>query len=89
MAYWRMQVHHAVQALAAGFVGFGYRSDFGDLTLVMDPAALPQGQRDWLDFARRMAVADKVLMISHHYPFARATVEGDYNYIRTPRARDW
>jgi hypothetical protein len=59
----------------------GYIKDFGDLTRVSDPATLPQG---WYDFACRVAVGDKVLIFAHHHPFALATVDGDYNYIRTP-----
>lgn len=93
MALWRMQLHpadagsgtrHAVESLAAGFIGLGFRTDPGDLTLVTDPTAIPLNQRDYLDFARRMAVADKVLIIAHHYPLALATVASDYNYIRKP-----
>jgi hypothetical protein len=91
MAFWRMQLHpddassgtrHAGESLAAGFIGLGFRTDPGDLTLVTDPASLPQGQSDYLDFANRMTVGDKVLIISHHYPFALVTVDGEYNYIR-------
>ena len=31
-----------------------------------------------------MGIDDKVLIIVHHFPFAIATVDGEYNYIRTP-----
>jgi hypothetical protein len=92
MTYWRMQLHpddpggatrHAVESLAAGFIGLGFLNDPGDLTLA-SASALPVGQRDCLDFAGRMAVGDKVLVIVHHFPFALATIAGEYNYIRRP-----
>lgn len=90
MAYWRMQLHpggsreackHAVQNLAAGFVGFGLGLKIGDLTIT-PPEALPAGQRDYAAFAREMAVGDRVLIVVHHFPFALCRVAGDYNYIR-------
>lgn len=31
-----------------------------------------------------MKVGDTVLVIAHHFPFALATIAGDYNYIRFP-----
>jgi hypothetical protein len=31
-----------------------------------------------------MAKGDKVLVFLHGYPFALATVDGDYNYIKEP-----
>lgn len=91
MAFWRMQLHpadagsgtrHAAESLAAKFIGLGFKTDPGDLTLITDAASLPQDQSDYLDFAQKMAVGDKVLIVSHHYPFALVTVDGDYNYIR-------
>jgi hypothetical protein len=92
MAYWRMQLHpddgtgtrHAAESLAAGFIGLDFSQHRGDMTLITNPASLPQGERDYLDFALRMAVGDKVLVIAHHFPFALATVFGEYNYIRKP-----
>ena len=39
---------------------------------------------DYWGFAHDMAIGDRVLIISHHFPFALATVAGDYNYIRQP-----
>lgn len=45
---------------------------------------LPANQRDYWHFAHGMAVGDQVLIIAHHFPFALATVTGEYNYIRTP-----
>ena len=70
MAYWRMQLHpsdsdrammHAVQSLGAGLIGFGFRQDPGDLTL-LTPPPLPGGVTAHdLAFATRMALGDKVL----------------------------
>ena len=92
MAFWRMQLHpadhkgsqHAAESLAAGFIGLDFGQERGDMTLISDPTVLPQGERDYLEFATQMAPDDKVLLIAHHFPFALATVAGDYNYIRTP-----
>ena len=38
-----------------------------------------------------MKVGDKVLVIVHHFPFALATVDSKYNYIRVevPQLRIW
>ena len=67
---------YAVQSLAAGLVGFGFRQDPGDLTL-LQPAPYPAGvQPHDVAFATKMAEGDKVLVIVHHYPFAVATIEG-------------
>ncbi len=93
MAFWRMQLHpddsgrgsrHSAESLSAGFIGLDFGQDRGDMTLIQNPAILPQGERDYLDFAHRMVVGDKVLIIAHNFPFALATVAGEYNYIRTP-----
>src|SRR5438132_5661827 len=92
MTYWRMQLHpddathavqHAVKSLAAGFIGLGFLHDPGDLMLV-NSAALQRGEKDYVEFARRMAIGDKVLIIVHHFPFALVTIAGDYNYVRRP-----
>jgi len=92
MANWRMQLHpaqpgkaaqHAVQSLAAGFIGLDFKKDVGDLTRAQR-SGLPAGQDDYWLFCHEMAVGDKVLIIVHHFPFALATVAGDYNYILTP-----
>jgi hypothetical protein len=88
--YWRMQLHpakpsvsmhYAVQSIAAGFIGLDFATDPGDMKLAA-PDSLPEGQKDYYDFAHRMAIGDKVLVMVHHYPFALVTVEGDYNYIK-------
>lgn len=42
------------------------------------------GQKDYTDFANRMQIGDKVLIIVHHFPFALVTVAGEYNYIKEP-----
>lgn len=93
MAYWRMQLHpndrerammHTVQSLGAGFIGLAYGKDPGDLT-VLPSAPLPEGVTAFdVGFATRMEVGDRVLIIVHNFPFALATVDGDYNYVRVP-----
>lgn len=92
MTFWRMQLHpaesgkamaHAVQSVSAGFIGLDFYEDPGDLTKVRQDA-IPQGQRDYWDFANKMAKGDAVLIVVHNFPFALVTVDGDYNYIRTP-----
>ena len=32
-----------------------------------------------------MQVGDRVLIISHHFPFAVCMVKGEYNYIKDPQ----
>jgi hypothetical protein len=90
MQYWRMQLHpgmpenatrFAVESIAAGFIGLDFLVDPGDLRLA-ERSALPAGQRDYYDFAHKMAIGDRVLVIVHHFPFALVTVNGEYNYIR-------
>jgi hypothetical protein len=92
MAYWRMQLHPAepsesvkgcVESLAAGYIGVDFTTDVGDL-MRLDPSTLKPGERDYFLFAHEMAVGDKVLIIAHQFPFALATVDGDYNYILHP-----
>jgi hypothetical protein len=92
MKYWRMQLHpddaggatrHAVESLASGFLGLDFVADPGDLTKAAT-SALPVGQRDCMGFAVGMSVGDTVLIVVHHFPFALATIAGDYNYIRCP-----
>ena len=90
MTYWRMQMHpdesqgairHTVESLSAGYVGLDFAADVADLmTVVSDD--LPDNQRNYLAFAREMAVDDCVLLFAHHFPFALARVAGEYNYIR-------
>ena len=92
MTYWRMQLHpggsreavkHAATSLSAGFIGLDFAEDVGDL-MITDQLSLPQGQRDCWSFAHEMAVGDKVLIITHHFPLALVAVDSDYNYIRKP-----
>lgn len=89
MANWRMQLHpdnataamkHAVESLAAGFIGLDFAGDVGDLSRLTREQLTYQ--KPYLAFAHEMAVDDKVLVMVHHFPFALVTVEGDYNYIR-------
>lgn len=90
MAYWRMQLHpdrpkealrYCVESLAAGYIGLDFRQDIGDL-MKADRTCLPENQSDYWLFAHEMGVGDTVLIIAHHFPFALATVSGEYNYIR-------
>lgn len=77
MTYWRMQLHpsepgeatrHAVESLAAGFVGLDVAADVGDLSRASKDQ-LPEAQRDYALFASEMAEGDQVLIIVHHFPF--------------------
>ncbi len=97
MTYWRMQLHpnepgealkHSVESLAAGFIGldFHHSAGVGDLR-EMRQGTLPEHQRDYWAFAHEMTERDIVLIMVHHFPFALATVDGDYNYIREPDPR--
>jgi len=88
--YWRMQLHpgdpensasYAAKSLAAGLIGLDFLHDVGDLFRTKQ-SDLPPNQKDYFAFAHGMQVGDIVLIISHHFPFALATVAGDYNYIR-------
>ena len=91
MTHWRMQLHpggsregtkSAAESLSAGFIGLDFGEDPGDLTRL--PAGeLSGGEADYPDLVR-MAAGDRVLLMSHHHPFALATIAGDYNYVRTP-----
>lgn len=90
MQYWRMQLHpndasnssfYSHQSLVAGFIGLDFATEVGDL-LSDGYQDILASQKDYLNFARDMKIGDKVLIISHHFPIAVVTVEGDYNYIR-------
>jgi len=74
---------YCTESLAAGFIGLDFGKDVGDMRRAV-PADLPEGQRDYMDFAKRMKKGDSVLIIAHHFPFALATVAGEYNYIARP-----
>ncbi|MGH7183227.1 MAG: hypothetical protein ACREJN_14790 [Nitrospiraceae bacterium] len=90
MTYWRMQLHpgesegavkHTVESLSAGYIGLDFSADVADL-LTVGQDALPNNQRNYWAFAHEMAVGDRVLLFTHHFPFALARVSGPYNYIR-------
>ena len=92
MAYWRMQLHpddsgnstyHSAESLASGFIGLGFKGVVGDLEFESIENIQPQ-QRDYVAFCNKMTIGDKVLIISHHFPFAVCTVAGEYNYIKNP-----
>src|SRR5438552_3005113 len=97
MNFWRMQLHpderesaaeHTVKCLAAGLIGFGFRKDPGDLTLIDTTEKLPPYVKlHDVEFATVMTIGDKVLVYLHNYPFALATVASDYNYVKQ-RDRD-
>jgi hypothetical protein len=76
-------IAHCVNSLAAGYIGLDFHEDVGNL-LLAEPQDLPEGQRDYLAFAREMREEDLVLVIAHHFPFALVRVIGAYNYICTP-----
>jgi len=44
---------------------------------------LPKNERNYWAFAHEMEVGDRVLLFTHHFPFALVQVVGDYNYIRS------
>ena len=90
MNYWRMQLHpdeadksafYASQSIAAGFIGLGFSGVVGDL-LSDSIHEISDKQKDYLQFANKIAIGDKILIIVHHFPFAVVTVDGEYNYIR-------
>jgi hypothetical protein len=76
-------VRHSAKSLAAGFVGLDFKSDVGDL-LRAKYDDLPQEEKNQWAFAHEMAKGDHVLIFCHHYPFALARIDGEYNYIRDP-----
>ena len=90
MNYWRMQLHpndaenaayYSSQSIAAGFIGLGFATEIGDL-LSESHENILSSQKDYINFATKMKPGDKVLIITHHFPFAVVTVDGEYNYIR-------
>jgi hypothetical protein len=91
MAYWRMQMHpeqpgesikHCIHSFAAGYIGLDFAAEVGDL-ISTTKDRLPTNQKDYWAFAHNMQIGDRVLVIAHHFPFALATVAGDYSYIRS------
>lgn len=92
MAYWRMQLHpddsgnsafHSAESLSAGFIGLDFAGTVGDLE-IESIENIPHHQKDYVAFASQMEIGDRVLIISHHFPFAVCTVSGNYNYIKHP-----
>jgi len=91
MTYWRMQLHpaesgnaikHTVESLSAGYIGLDFVEDVPDLLTVAQDE-LPEKQRNYAAFAREMKVDDRVLLFTHHFPFALVRISGEYNYIRS------
>lgn len=72
---------HTIESLAARFVGLDFYRDTGDMTKIKKER-LPANQHDYWTFANEMEIGDIILIITHHFPFALATVSGNYNYIR-------
>jgi len=90
MNYWRMQLHpddgeratyHSTKSISAGFIGLGFAGKVGDLLSEAEHEIL-ETQKDYVQFANKMTIGDKVLIIAHHFPVAVVTIAGDYNYIR-------
>lgn len=90
MTYWRMQLHpdsaggavkHTVESLSAGYIGLDFASDVGDMQTITREQ-IPEGQRNYWAFAHEMAVGNRVLLFTHHFPFALVRVSGAYNFIR-------
>lgn len=79
-------MRYAVESIAAGFIGLDFKGSPGDL-LQTDREHVETSERDFFDFATRMATGDWVLVIVHHFPFALVCVDGEYNYMREPDPR--
>ena len=71
-----------VQSLPVRLIGFNFRQDPGDLWLVTRLTA--EVSKNEVEFATQMKVGDMVLVLVHQYPFALATIDSDYYYLRTP-----
>ena len=92
MKYWRMQLHpddsgnsisHSASSLSSGFIGLDFEGEIGDLEFEKSEN-IPKYQKDYVAFEKDMSIGDKVLIISHHFPFAVCTISGEYNYIKEP-----
>jgi hypothetical protein len=90
MTYWRMQLHpdrsgdavrHTVESLSHGYIGLDFAEDTPDL-LTISRNDLPESQRNYWAFGHEMDEDDRVLLFTHHFPFALVRVAGPYNYIR-------
>jgi hypothetical protein len=75
-------VRHTVKSLSAGYIGLDFAEDFRDLTTV-EKEELPANQRNYWAFAHEMDEDDRVLLFTHHFPFALVRVAGPYNYIHS------
>jgi hypothetical protein len=75
-------VHHTVMSLSAGYVGLDFAGDVSDL-MTLSHSDLPDNQRNYWGFAHEMEEGDRVLLFTHHFPFAMARIAGPYNYIRS------
>jgi hypothetical protein len=91
MTFWRMQLHpdesgeavrHTVESLSKGYIGLDFSRDVGDL-MAVPRESLPENQRGYWAFAHEMDLNDRVLLFTHHFPFALVRVSGPYNYIRS------
>jgi hypothetical protein len=92
MTYWRMQValddsrttvRDTILSLAGGYIGIEAPGDTGDLGAAPRDA-LSAGQREAWSFAQEMAIGDRVLVFTHHYPFALVRIASRYNHVRAP-----
>jgi hypothetical protein len=75
-------VQHTVESLSAGYIGLDFAADITDLLMTLQNE-LPETQRNYWAFAHEMNIGDRVLLFTHHFPFALARVSGEYNYIRS------
>jgi hypothetical protein len=75
-------VRHTVKSLSAGYIGLDFAEDFRDMTTV-EKEDLPANQRNYWAFAHEMDENDRVLLFTHHFPFALVRVAGPYNYIHS------
>ena len=89
MATWRMQLHpddsessrgYAESSLRNGLIGLDFREDVGDL-MRAKKEDLPESQKLYYDFAHKMKIGDRVLIMAGFEPLALVTVEGEYTYI--------
>jgi hypothetical protein len=75
-------VRHTIDSLSAGYIGLDFATDVPDLTMISRDA-IQENQRHYCAFAHEMTEGDRVLLFTHHFPFALVRVAGPYNFIRT------
>jgi hypothetical protein len=75
-------VRHTVDSLSAGYIGLDFAADVSDLT-VISREDIPENQRNYWGFAHEMTEGDRVLLFTHHFPFALVRVAGPYNFIHS------